>query len=206
MKLISGIIGLIIAVFTGLFPSLKQNLKPVINPIPTIQVIRDFYPPLTHAADRITKKTFGMYITPQNSPIQPERFTGYHTGTDYEVTPEELNQPVTVNTICSGKLLIKEYASGYGGVAVQACLLKNKPITVIYGHLKLASIIWNKGDTIEANITLGVLGANKTSETDGERKHLHLGIHLGPDINIRGYVSTADQLTGWTDPCKLVCK
>jgi hypothetical protein len=32
----------------------------------------------------LQKKPFGIYITPENSPVQPENFTGYHTGIDVE--------------------------------------------------------------------------------------------------------------------------
>src|SRR4030042_789723 len=74
---------------------------------------------------------------PQNSPVSPEKFKGYHTGSDFEIFPEELGVDVSVKAVCAGKLLLKEYATGYGGVAVQSCALDNNPITVIYGHLKL---------------------------------------------------------------------
>jgi len=47
---------------------------------------------------------------------------------------------------------------------------------------------------------LGLLGAGETSETDGQRKHLHLGIHLGSQIELRGYVESSAQLTNWLDP------
>ena len=198
MKLISGVIIFLLAAITGIF--LPAKLPPQVEIKPTLPMASIFYPPLSHAKDRVTKKTFGMYITPQNSPVRPEKFTGYHTGTDFEVEPNEINLPVEVKTVCPGKLLVKEYATGYGGVAVQACTLNNQPITVIYGHLKLGSINWNKGDFIEGNKILGLLGADKSPETDGERKHLHLGIHLGTEINIRGYVNTQNQLKDWTDP------
>ena len=38
---------------------------------------------------RITKKPFGIFITTQNSPVQPERFSGYHTGVDVEYKDAE---------------------------------------------------------------------------------------------------------------------
>src|SRR3990167_7147055 len=38
--------------------------------------------PISDWLSRITKKKFGQYITPQTSPVQPERFTGYHTAAD----------------------------------------------------------------------------------------------------------------------------
>jgi len=77
--------------------------------------------PLSDAKNRVTKKHFGQYITPQNSLVQPEKFTGYHTGADFEIKPEELNAKVIVYAICDGPIKIKQFVSGYGGVVVQAC-------------------------------------------------------------------------------------
>jgi murein DD-endopeptidase MepM/ murein hydrolase activator NlpD len=171
----------------------------------TTAKIADFISPLDKPKERITKKTFGLYITPKTSPVQPEKFTGYHTGVDFEIFPNELNSVVSVRTVCSGKLVLKKTASGYGGVAVEECILNKKPITIIYGHLKLSSINKKVGDSLKAGEILGVLGANKSVETDGERKHLHLGFHNGASINIKGYVSAKSDLSGWLDPCDYVC-
>jgi hypothetical protein len=71
------------------------------------QSTNNFQPPLTRAAERVTKKPFGIYITPKTSPVQPEKFQGYHTGTDFEIFPEELNIDVTVRAVCNGKLVLK---------------------------------------------------------------------------------------------------
>jgi len=170
------------------------------------QNISGFQPPLDRAAERVTKKPFGIFITPQTSPVQPERFRGYHTGTDFEIFPEELNLDIQVHAICSGKIAVKRFASGYGGVLVQDCLLNNQPITVVYGHLKIASIAKSTGDNLNAGETIGILGKASSSETDGERKHLHLGIHKGSAVNILGYVQSQAELSGWIDACTLVCK
>lgn len=177
------------------------------NPnISAAQNLNGFLPPLDRATERVTKKPFGIYITPKTSPVQPEKFQGYHTGTDFEIFPEELSADVPVRAICSGKIAVKRFASGYGGVLVQDCTLDSQPITVIYGHLKLASISKNAGDSLNAGDVIGTLGKAYSSETDGERKHLHLGIHKGSTISILGYVSSQSQLSGWIDPCSLVCK
>jgi hypothetical protein len=165
----------------------------------------DFLPPLDRSKERVTKKTFGMYITPATSPVQPERFRGYHTGVDFEIFPEELNIDVPVKAVCSGTLALKESANGYGGVVVESCTLNNEPITVIYGHLRLASIKFHKGDSIKIGEEIGILGKDKSVETDGERKHLHLGFHKGASINIKGYVNTKAELIDWFDPCLNIC-
>lgn len=158
------------------------------------------------AAERITKKPFGIHIgDPQASPVQPERFRGYHTGADFEAFPDEADIDVPVRTICTGELLMKRFASGYGGVAVQGCTLDEQPVTVVYGHLRLSSIGASVGDTLQAGDTLGVLGTGYSEETDDERKHLHLGIHRGTAVNILGYVASEQALGQWIDPCRFVC-
>jgi hypothetical protein len=164
-----------------------------------------FVSPIDRAGERVTKKPFGIFITPQNSPVQPEKFRGYHTGTDFEIFPEELNADVPVVAVCDGKIVIKKTASGYGGVLVESCELNGEPVTVIYGHLKLASIKKNTGDSLAQGEEIGILGKAYSAETDGERKHLHLGIHKGAGVNILGYVQSKAELSGWFDPCLYAC-
>lgn len=162
--------------------------------------------PLSHAAERITKKMFGTKVSPGHSPVSPERFTGYHTGTDFEIFDDEKDTDVQVNVICTGKLLRAGTASGYGGYAVQACILDGHDVTVIYGHLRASSIKAPIGSKLMIGQPLGVLGKGFSTETDGERKHLHLGIHRGTAVNIRGYVSTQSALKDWIDYQTLTTK
>ncbi|MFZ2226557.1 MAG: M23 family metallopeptidase [Candidatus Moraniibacteriota bacterium] len=164
----------------------------------------DFLAPLDRAKERITKKPFGIHITQANSPVQPERFSGYHTGTDFEIFPQELTVAVPVKAICTGKIIEKRWASGYGGVLVQSCQLKNQPITSIYGHLNLTSISQKIGDTLTVGAVIGELGQDRSTQTDGERKHLHLGVHKGANINILGYVQSPTQLSSWIDVATLL--
>lgn len=188
---------------TQFLPKPTVSLQPPVS-VPTqpsapSQAASAIFPPLSNAKSRITKKTFGMYITPKTSPVQPERFTGYHSGADFETLPDEQNTDVPVFAICSGQLILKEWASGYGGVMVQQCTVANEPVTVIYGHMRLASITFAKGDQIPAGAQLGLLGTGFSKETDGERKHLHLGIHKGASISILGYVQNKAGLSNWLD-------
>lgn len=166
---------------------------------------RPWQAPLDRPKERVTKKPFGLYITPRNSPVEPERFSGYHTGVDFEIFSEELSADVPVRAVCSGKLKLKKYAAGYGGVVVEQCLLDNEPITVIYGHLKLSSVSAQVEDDIKIGDTIGILGAAYSAETDGERKHLHLGFHRGSAVDIKGYVANSSTLSQWLDPCLYVC-
>jgi hypothetical protein len=157
--------------------------------------------PLTDLKDRGRKVTFGLYVTPQTFPVEPkENFTGYHTARDYEIFTDELNADVPVNAICEGSIVKADYVSGYGGVVVEACTLNGEDITVIYGHLDQASFTYNVNDTVPIGKKIGILGDDHSSETDGARKHLHLGIHKGPALELRGYVQQQNLLSGWLDP------
>jgi hypothetical protein len=158
----------------------------------------ELFAPIDNASNRITKKPFGIKIDPKTSPVQPERFSGYHTGTDFEATPEEATSDVKVYALCSGKLLQKRTASGYGGFAVQECTINNQVVTVIYGHINISSVTTKTGELISTGQQFAIL-ANQGTGTDGERKHLHLGIHKGSTVNIKGYVQTESELNGWMD-------
>ncbi|MBU1074534.1 M23 family metallopeptidase [Patescibacteria group bacterium] len=162
--------------------------------------------PIDRPSDRITKKPFGIKITPQNSPIQPERFFGYHTGSDYEIFEDELEKDLEVRAICAGKLRQKTTATGYGGVIIHDCELENQIVTVVYGHLKLTSVNIEVGLTVGIGDVIGLLGDNESEETDGERKHLHLSIHRGKEVNIKGYVQNESELDSWIDPISIINK
>ncbi|MCL5009233.1 MAG: M23 family metallopeptidase [Patescibacteria group bacterium] len=158
--------------------------------------------PISKAQERVTKKPFGLKVSPHSSPVSPERFSGYHTGVDFETFADEQDAEVPVFAVCDGTLVEKRFASGYGGVAVQSCRLDNQDITVVYGHLKLVSVSAKAGSTLTAGEQLGVLGKGYSSETDGERKHLHLGIHIGKAVNLAGYVKTPAELSSWLNILK----
>lgn len=130
----------------------------------------------------------------------PEHFTGYHTGVDFETYSSEQSTDVPIYAACAGTLLLKEWASGYGGVAVQSCTIDSQAVTVIYGHLRQSSITPAKGANLTAGEQIAVLGTGYSTETDGERKHLHFGIHIGTSVNILGYVPTKADLSGWLNP------
>ncbi|PIX90274.1 MAG: hypothetical protein COZ29_00885, partial [Candidatus Moranbacteria bacterium CG_4_10_14_3_um_filter_45_9] len=56
----------------------------------------EFIAPLDRASERVTKKPFGILIKKATSPVQQERFSGYHTGTDFETFPDESDIDVSV--------------------------------------------------------------------------------------------------------------
>jgi murein DD-endopeptidase MepM/ murein hydrolase activator NlpD len=158
--------------------------------------------PINNALERVTKKPFGIQISPGHSPVSPEKFSGYHTGTDFETFAEEKNIDIPIFAVCDGKLIYKNYVSGYGGVIIQSCRLADQDVTVLYGHLKLTSIKLKIGNILKAGEQIAVLGKGYSTETSGERKHLHLGIHKGKNIVLSGYVQKQPALTDWIDPLK----
>lgn len=156
--------------------------------------------PINNAADRVSKKPFAIKISPSDSPISPEKFSGYHTGVDFEIFAEEKDSEINIYAICDGPLISKKFVSGYGGVAIQSCNLHDQDVTVIYGHLKLSSISAKLNQNLDQGQLIGILGQGFSEETDGERKHLHLGVHKGEEINLLGYVQTSNLLENWIDP------
>lgn len=215
----------VVMIIIAIFFVLKKAKAPFINSQPTtnnlqqeinnsqnesqvqkIEQVEQLQPkyvdPLPNALSRITKKPFGIFITPKTSPVRPERFSGYHNAIDLETTLDEQNIDMPVKVLCDGKLLVARTASGYGGVAVQSCTLDGKAVTVIYGHINLTSINAKIGDQLKAGDFLANLGKGFSSQTDGERKHLHLSVHKGTGVNILGYVQNKNQLKDWIDPAK----
>lgn len=156
--------------------------------------------PISDAKSRITKKQFGSYVTPASSPVQPEKFTGFHTGLDFETFENEQDADVSITAICDGTTLFAGRVNGYGGVLIQSCFYKGEKVTVLYGHLKQSSISFKKNAAIATGDQIGLLGKGFSDEADFERKHLHLGIHKGSSIEYRGYVKNQNELSEWIDP------
>lgn len=175
--------------------TLSESLSPTTNPSDTGTIF-----PMDRITERVTKKPFGIFIDSKVSPVQPERFRGYHTGVDFETFDEEATIDIPVRAICDGEILEQRFVSGYGGVVVTSCAFDHQPVTVVYGHLAIASFLLEIGDSIRGGEELGMLGTGGSRETDGERKHLHLGVHRGSAIDFRGYVSTERELAQWINP------
>ena len=159
--------------------------------------------PLSGDLSRVTQKPFGIYITPATSPVQPEKFTGYHTGIDFETTIIEQKIDTEISSVCTGKVRFRSWVKGYGGVLIQECTLNGETVTVLYGHLNIDSITLRSGDALMKGTLIGILGKGESTETDGERKHLHLGVHRGSVLDFRGYVSSEAQLNQWINPSLL---
>jgi len=166
---------------------------PDTNP-PTVQAVSE---PIANSLSRVTKKPYGIYITPATSPVQPERFTGYHTGTDFETTETETSTAIPVYAICDGKVRFKGTVDGYGGVIILDCTINSQVVSVLYGHIDIASSPLTVGASVAKGGFVANLAPGYSAGTAGERKHLHLGIHKGSNIDYRGYVPTQGELSGW---------
>ncbi len=161
-----------------------------------------FDPPLPGTASRPQLLTFGLFVTPdpaQNPIDPPERFTGYHAGLDFEIFSDEAEKDIPVLALCDGKILISKVAEGYGGVLVQHCIYRGQDITVLYGHLMETSLL-PAGELARTGQQIALLGAARSTDTDGNRKHLHLGIHKGRSVVLLGYVQTPEELGSFIDP------
>ena len=110
--------------------------------------------PVAQFKQRITKKPFGIYITPKNSPVSPERFTGYHTGIDVEYG--DVAEDVTVHAIAPGIVRVSRRAEGYGGVVAIEHEVDKEKVAAIYGHLKPSSLL-SVGSKVAAGDTIGIL-------------------------------------------------
>ena len=153
--------------------------------------------PVKEFAKRITKKPFGIYITPETSPVQPERFQGYHTGVDVEYA--DTAKPVPVLAITNGEVIFSDWLSGYGGVVVIKHTIDMQDYTATYGHLN-PDLLPKKNSLLKSGVQISVLGKGGTRETDKERKHLHFALHKGTGLNLKGYVLTKEGLNSWIDP------
>lgn len=174
-------------------PTANTNTQPVPESA-VVLPIKDFY-------GRVTLKHFGTYITKATSPVQPERFSGYHAGSDAEATSEaEKNVDVPVYAAADGTVVLRQAVNGYGGVVMVESTVDNETVTFLYGHVRLSSVTKTVGKTVKKGERLGFLGTGYSSETDNERKHLHFAILKGASTKLAGYVTSKAALSPWYDP------
>lgn len=178
--------------FLGLY---HPQSVPTPTVIPTIVESKYSYP-IDNFSSRITKKPFGIYITPKNSPVTPERFSGYHTAVDIEY--EDVESDVPVYSIADGQVIFSGTVNGYGGIIA----IQYPEFIGIYGHLRPSSLL-SVNTTISRSQQIAVLGRGYTTETSGERKHLHFAILKESKLDFRGYVQSQSQLSPWLNPLDL---
>lgn len=162
--------------------------------------------PIENGAHRATPLHFGLYVTPDpaHNPITPpERFIGYHAGEDFEIKPSEADKEIDVYAVCTGTGTYAGFANGYGGLIAQRCMLNNEKVTMLYGHLDLASLP-KQGILLKKGEKIAILGAAKSHDTDDNRKHLHFGIVKGWGDNYHGYEETESALNQYIDPATVL--
>lgn len=163
--------------------------------------------PLNDFSSRPKLLRFGMYVTPdpnQNPIDPPERFTGYHTALDIETFPAEADRDIPVFAVCDGTILAAQTAEGHGGVIVQSCVVNGESVTVLYGHVDPVSFTHFEGSRAGKGDQLALLAAAHTEASGLNRKHLHLSIHKGSEIEYAGYVQSRDELQAFIDPRPLL--
>jgi hypothetical protein len=163
--------------------------------------------PMDRMKERPTPLSFGLYVTPnpaQNPIDPPERFTGYHAALDFEVLPDEQDAPVPIYAICEGEIAYSDHAEGYGGVLIQYCVLGGQEVAVLYGHLDHGSFQKKSGERLASGDKIGILAPTRSEESGGNRKHLHLGIHKGRELEFRGYVQNENELDQFIDPSTIL--
>lgn len=162
--------------------------------------------PIDNGASRATPLHFGMYVTPDpaHNPITPpERFIGYHVGLDFEIKPSEADKEIDVYAVCTGTGVYAGFANGYGGLIAQHCMLSGEKVTMLYGHLALASLP-KQGTVLTKGDKIAILGAAKSHDTDDNRKHLHFGIVKGWTSNYHGYGETEAEVQDFIDPASVL--
>ncbi|MGE5392302.1 MAG: hypothetical protein ACM3NH_00970 [Candidatus Saccharibacteria bacterium] len=85
------VLALIAAIGFYAYSQMRKNRQPEISPPPAdtsgapqaAPSDPGITGPLADWQERVTKKPFGIFVSPGHSPVDPERFRGYHTGTDF---------------------------------------------------------------------------------------------------------------------------
>lgn len=162
-----------------------------------------WYFPLEKYSQRQKYKKFGQYISPEfylgQESLYPNKFLGYHAGDDLEILPNELNQKVPVYAISGGIITYFGKIQGYGGLILEQ--LPNQNLTVLYGHLNLQEIILQVGDKVSPGQKIAYLGHAFSTDSGGERKHLHFGIYRGNGLYFKGYETDLNILNSkWLNP------
>ena len=104
------------------------------------------------------------------------------------------------------------FVSGYGGLLVLKGSIDKNPVPgtgfsdqsryFLYGHVR-PSRLPAVGSTVKQGDQVGGLGTAFSSETDGERRHLHFAVYTKDPVDLRGYVQNQSELSAWQNPLDL---
>lgn len=175
----------------------------VFSPSPAKATI---YYPMASYDSRTTKRTYGQYFsaTSTNDLTCGGHFTGYHNGDDLEIVGDELNSEVPVFAIADGTVRQLSRVNGYGGLLIIEYGLASQVVTANYGHIDLTQPQVSVGQVVTAGQVVGYLGTDCSTETDGERKHLHFSLHKGSSIDVKGYLQEEAELASWLNPAEFL--
>lgn len=181
----------------------KSTIASVPSTITTTTVTKNVsqvYYPISRYNERIKIKWYGKKVLSSDPiPTCGRSFSGYHVGDDLEIFPGEKNREINVYAITSGVVKQTGNVGGYGGLVVIESMIAGQKYTIYYGHIK-DTLGLAVGQSVKVGQKLAILGTGCSTETDGERKHLHFAIHTGPAIDVRGYVPSTNYLKNWIDP------
>jgi murein DD-endopeptidase MepM/ murein hydrolase activator NlpD len=110
-----------------------------------------YYYPMDRYFERQGVKGFGQQIDNnfyqgKESLFPFNRFYGYHTGIDLEISKGEEDKKVPVYAIAQGNIVYIGNLSGYGGVILERIEGENE--TVLYGHVKITNLPIKTGDQV----------------------------------------------------------
>lgn len=210
LKIFVGLILLLGAGFFGVweiksrektFPTISVQSQKA-NPTSVESPPSGIFYPINNYPARLKVRDYGKFVQPgdEEQLTCGREFNGFHVGDDLETEPSEANFDVPVYSLTQGKVLQISTVGGYGGLLVAQYNLSGQDVTVYYGHLDLSGATVKAGDSLVAGEKIGSLGKGCSSQTDGERKHLHFAIHKGTTTDIRGYVKGEQELSRWLDP------
>ena len=160
-----------------------------------------FYP-MTRYEKRLTVRWYGKDVRAEEAATLPcaDPFVGFHTADDLEVKSDELALPLSVFAMADGTVRQVDHVNGYGGLIVLEHLLNGETVTTYYGHIDTGTTTLEEGDPVSAGEKIAELADHCSADSSNERKHLHFGIHNDADIDVRGYVQTKEELSGWVNP------
>jgi len=146
--------------------------------------------PVDEYEARRSFKGFGEYID--------DRFVGYHVADDIEFT--DADEAVPVYAIADGTVVYANWVSGYGGLLILEHVIDGVIYQALYGHVDPASLTQKIGESVLMGQQVAVLGDESLQETDGERKHLHFGLHKGTERRFQGYEASSEEVEYWINP------
>lgn len=169
-------------------PALPQTTIESMAPLATIVYPIDDY------VNRTTFKLFNQEVH--------DRFNGWHVADDLEITEDELEKDIPVYAIADGKVIYRNWLSGYGGVLILQHEIDGQRIQSLYGHINLNDTRPQLGEFVRIGTKLATLGADKSIQTDNERKHLHFALYPGTTLRLNGYEPSPANIDNWINPTK----